>query len=233
MRLPPGIVDEWKHIQLELASRRVVEPLGELPRFVVGADCAFLKNPDRAVAAALVWDREGGRVVEQAVAVVPLDVPYVPTYLSFREGEALHAAIGKLRHPYDVLCFDGQGIAHPRRCGLATHVGVQLDRRSVGFAKSRLTGTLEGEAPTRRGERTNLLDRGEVVGAALCTRDGTRPIFVSVGHRIDLDGACALALACAARWRVPEPTRLADQLVARAKRGTVPLSDAATFRRAK
>jgi deoxyribonuclease V len=127
------------------------------------------------------------------------------------------AAIGNLKHPFGVICFDGQGFAHPRRCGLATHVGVTLNRPSVGVAKSRLIGSFDDPA-IPAGSASPLYDKSEQIGLVLRTKDGTRPLFVSVGHRVDLASATELVQSCLTRYRVPEPTRQADIEVAKLKR---------------
>jgi deoxyribonuclease V len=151
------------------------------------------------------------------VAVRPLRLPYVPGLLSFREDPAVLAALRRLRATPDVLLYDGHGLAHPRRFGVACHIGLIVDRPAIGCAKSRLVG-MHREPGWRRGSAAPLLDGGEVIGSVLRTRDGVRPVFVSVGHRIDLRTARRIVLACALRHRLPEPTRLADQLVGAAKR---------------
>ena len=215
--LAPGLVDQWKATQAELRGKLIVQPLRPLPRYVAGADMAFSSDKATAYAAALVYDREERRVIEVTHAVRPVDAPYIPTFLSFREGPALIEAIGKLKHPFGAVCFDGQGYAHPRRCGLATHLSVTLDVPGVGVAKSRLIGTHE-EPDTKAGSTAALMDRGEQVGLVLRTKDNTRPLFVSIGHRVDLDSAKELVMACCTRYRVPEPTRQADVEVAKLKR---------------
>jgi deoxyribonuclease V len=206
-----GSVAPWKQIQNDVRSRVVVAPLDPLPRFVAGADCAFSRADPLARAAAVVFDRQTRSVVDQAHVVVPCVVPYVPTYLSFREIPALLEALTRLRQPFDALLVDGQGLAHPRRCGIASHLGVLLDKPTVGCAKSRLIGT-HSEPRARAGSSTPLMDANEQIGVALRTRDGVKPLYVSVGHRVDLASAIALALACCTRYRLPEPTRLADRL---------------------
>ena len=183
-----------------------------------GADCAFSSDKQFIYAVALVWDRVERVVIDIASEVRQVNVPYVSGYLSFREGPAILAAIAKLRNAYGVITFDGQGIAHPRRAGLATHLGVTLDMPSVGLAKSRLIGEFD-EPAIPAGSRSRLVDRGEEIGTVLRTRDGVRPLFVSVGHKVDLESACALAMACVTTYRVPEPTRLADIEVAKVKQG--------------
>ena len=222
-RVSPGAYASiWKPVQEAISRRIEVTPLSPLPRFVCGADCAFgdngrVEEPKKVIyAVALVWDRDKQCVVDQAELVAPLEVPYIPTFLSFREGPALEAVIGKLTHPFGAICFDGQGIAHPRRCGVASHVGVRLDVPSVGIAKSVLCGEFD-EPAQRAGATSPMIHRGEVIGVALRTRAGVKPIYVSIGHRVDLASATSLALACATKFRIPEPTRLADIEVAKLK----------------
>jgi deoxyribonuclease V len=211
------LVAEWKAIQSELRKRRVDCPLSPLPRFVAGADAAFSPDKKRIFAVALVYDRQAQRVVEIAHAVQELAAPYIPGFLSFREGPAVTQAIQSLRHEFGVVCFDGHGYAHPRRCGYASHVSITLDVPGIGVAKSRLIGTFD-EPAQEAGAATPLWDRQERIGSVLRTRARTRPVFISVGHKVDLPTAEALVLACCTRYRVPEPTRQADIEVARLKR---------------
>lgn len=211
-------VGRWKREQTELSARRVTCAPGPVPRFVAGADAAFSAGDDaRVYAAAVVYDRVDRRVVEVALAVRRADVPYVPGFLSFREGPALLEAIGRLAHPWGAICFDGQGYAHPRRCGLATHLSVTLDVVGVGVAKSRFIGEHDEPGP-RAGDWARLTDRDETIGVVLRTRNNTRPLYVSVGHRVDLAGARRLVMACCNGFRIPEPTRQADIEVAKLKR---------------
>jgi deoxyribonuclease V len=177
-------------------------------RIVAGVDASY-KDVARAAVVALSFPAL--EVLETAVAVRAIPFPYVPGLLSFREAPAVLDALAKLRARPDVLIFDGQGLAHPRRLGLASHLGVYLDLPSVGCAKSRLVGRYEEPGPAT-GDRAPLVDRGEVVGVALRTKPRTKPLFVSVGHKIDLETAVALVLACLRGYRLPEPTRLADRL---------------------
>ncbi len=204
-------------IQRRLAPLVRQVRLGGPPRLVAGLDAAFSRDGRRCLAAAVVWDVQAQAVIEQHLAVRPLTFPYVPGLLSFREGPAVLAALRKLRTVPDVLIYDGHGLAHPRRFGVACHVGVILNRPTIGCAKSRLIGT-HRQPGWQRGVAAPLLDDGEVVGSVLRTQDGINPVFVSVGHLIDLRGARRIVLACAVRYRLPEPTRLADQLVSAAKR---------------
>lgn len=167
-------------------------------------------------AAAVVWDSSERCLVEKRAARATCHFPYVPGYLSFRELPAVLAALRRVRHRVDVVMCDGQGIAHPRRLGLASHLGVVIDKPTLGCAKSRLVGTHETPGPAR-GSSVPLFDGQEVIGAVVRTRDGVRPVFVSVGHLMDLASSVDLVLACGGGYRIPEPTRLADQLVARYK----------------
>jgi deoxyribonuclease V len=209
----------WKQIQQELRARMIVTPLDPLPRFVAGADAAFSKDDDTVFAAAVVYDRDTRVIVDVAHATGRITAPYVPGFLTFREGDVVLRAIGNLKHAFGAICFDGQGIAHPRRCGIATHLGVTLDVPSVGVAKSRLVGTFDDPAD-KAGSTSTLSDKGEQIGLVLRTKERTRPVFVSVGHRIDLPSATELVLDCLTKYRIPEPTRQADIEVAKLKRAT-------------
>ena len=203
-------------IQSALAGRVRPEPLERLPSRVAGADLAFSRDGRECIAGVVLWDRLERRVVEQHVSRRRLTFPYVPGLLSFRECPALLAALRRLSETPGALICDGQGLAHPRRFGLACHVGLIADLPTLGCAKSRLVGE-HAEPGARRGSHRRLAHRGETVGRVLRTRDGVRPVYVSVGHRIDLDAAVRLVLACGAGYRLPEPTRLADRLVARVR----------------
>jgi deoxyribonuclease V len=211
------IMQQWKATQAELRARMVVAPLSPLPRFVAGADAAFSGDKATVYAAAVVYDREERRVVEVAHAVGEVGAPYLPGFLSFREGPTVQKALEALTHPFGAICFDGQGYAHPRRCGLASHLSVTLDVPGVGVAKSRLIGT-HLEPAISAGSTEPLMDEDEQIGLVLRTRDSTRPIYISIGHRVDLQTAAELAMACCTRYRIPEPTRQADIEVATLKR---------------
>ena len=212
-----ALVEKWKAEQSRLRERMILAPLEPLPRFVAGADCAFSNDKQTIFAAAVVYDREMQRIIEVAHAARPAEFPYVPGFLSFREGPALVQAVRALRHEFGAILFDGQGYAHPRRCGIASHLAIQLDKPGVGVAKSRLIGTF-GKLASNAGATTPLKDGDEQIGVVLRTQEGIRPVFVSVGHRVDLASAIKLVLACRTRYRIPEPTRQADIEVAKSKR---------------
>jgi deoxyribonuclease V len=207
----PCDVAEARALQERLRHR--VVPKGSLAhvRLVAGLDAHYQTSADLAwgAAALLTWPEL--HLVESALACRPLDFPYVPGLLSFREAPALLAALACLSRQPDLLFVDGQGIAHPRRMGLASHVGVLADLPTIGVAKSRLTGSFEPPAD-EKGAWSPLMDREEVIGAVLRTRRGVRPVFVSVGHRIGLKTAIRLVLEASPRYRIPEPTRFADRL---------------------
>jgi deoxyribonuclease V len=212
---------EAVRIQQEVVRRAIrAVKLRRRTRLIAGGDCAFDKQRGRAFAAWVLWHARAGEVVEQAWADVPMDFPYVPGLLTFREGPALLAAWAKLSADPDLLMFDGNGYAHPRRCGLASHLGVVLALPSIGVAKSRLCGRADEPGPIR-GDLADLRDGDEVIARVLRTRDNVRPVFVSVGHRVTLDDAVRVTLESGRGYRLPEPTRLADQLVGKVKRGEV------------
>lgn len=210
-----------RRIQDRLRARVRHAPLAlDRIRRVGAADVTFLETKDRVAAAVVLFDLETEKVVEERTAVVRVPFPYVPGYLAFREGPAVAAAWEKLSRRPDVMVYDGHGIAHPRRCGIASHMGVLFSVPSVGCAKSLLAG--EHEPPgIPKGSVALLRDRGEILGAAVRTRAGVRPVYVSVGHRADLDTAIALVLSLCPRYRIPEPARRAHQLTRELRKGTV------------
>ena len=229
--VPPG---EARRIQLQLRER--MEREDRLPplRWVAGADVAFelrrrrgsCSGSGRAIAGVIVYSFPELAEVERATAERPLTFPYVPGLLSFREAPALLAAFERLRCEPDLIFCDGHGYAHPRRFGIACHLGVLLDRPTVGCAKSRLTGW-HREPARKAGGWAPLMDlsggrRGETIGATLRTRDDVRPIYVSPGHRVSLARAIELVLAVCDGYRIPRPTREADHYVEAVKRGDWP-----------
>ena len=177
---------------------------------VAGVDVGF---PDRHIARAaiVVLNFAELRPVEYAVAEVEVTFPYIPGLLAFREVPAVLDCVQKLTILPDLFIFDAQGYAHPRRLGLASHAGLLLDRPSIGCAKSRLIGEY-GEPGPNRGSCSPLTDKGEQIGTVLRTRTGVNPVFVSVGHKVDLDEAVRYVLDCAPKYRLPETTRYAHRV---------------------
>jgi deoxyribonuclease V len=199
---------EARAIQATLArrvSRRNARSL-RTARRVGGVDVSFREG--WAIAAIVVLDRRELEPIDAATACQPIAFPYVPGLLSFRECPPILAAWELLREHPDALLIDGQGYAHPRRFGLACHLGMWLDVPTVGCAKTRLVGDYD-EPAAQRGSASELRDGAELIGAVVRTRTRVRPLFVSVGHRFDLDTAIAWTLASGRGYRLPEPTRLA------------------------
>lgn len=201
--------------QSEIARQVSLVPLSRPPVTVAGVDAAIAG--EEIVATAVLFDLATLAPLEHATCVVRLTIPYIPGFLSFREGPALAAALQQLTQRPDLLIVDGQGIAHPLRCGLACYLGVKLNIPALGCAKSRLVGSYEEPAP-ERGAASPLLDRDETIGAVVRTRRGVKPVFVSPGHRLTLDDAVSLVLRSTAGFRLPEPQRAADRLAAEYKR---------------
>ncbi len=206
-------------VQRELASKVDRSPPPGPIHTVAGLDAAFTRDGESCIGAVVLWDVDKRVVLESRSALRPLRFPYIPGLLSFREAPALLAALAKLETLPDAILCDGHGLAHPRRFGIACHVGVLTGIPAAGCGKSRLVGTHRDPGP-RRGSRTRLVDRGELIGRVLRTRDAVKPIYVSIGHRIDLATAEKLVLRCAVGYRLPEPTRRADKLVAQVKKTT-------------
>jgi deoxyribonuclease V len=203
-------------IQIELRSRLRLDGAGPFAR-LGGIDVSFDDDADLVFAGIVVTSGDGRQVLENVVAALPVRFPYVPGLLSFRETPAVIEAWRKLKTPPDCLICDGHGFAHPRRFGLACHLGLVLDLPSIGCAKSLLVGTYR--APARlRGSVVPLRDHGEQIGAVVRTRAGVAPVFVSQGDRIGLDAAVQTVLNACHGYRLPEPTRRAHLLVTETKR---------------
>jgi deoxyribonuclease V len=196
-------------IQRDLRQRVVRQFPAPKVEVVAGVDMSVRGQLARAAIVALSYPDLVP--LEQATAEVPIAMPYIPGLLAFREGPAVLAACARLALEPDLLVFDGHGLAHPRRFGIACHMGVLLDRPSIGCAKSRLCGQHD-EPPAEVGRYTLLRDGAEVIGAVVRTRGGVRPVFVSIGHRVDLETAIQYTLNCCRGYRLPEPTRLAHQV---------------------
>jgi deoxyribonuclease V len=216
MKWPPSLtLAEAKGIQEQLRQRIRLRPFRGEPRYIAGVDAAF--SHTKVCAAACLYRYGDRSPLEQVLVVRQLSFPYIPGYLSFREGPAIVDALKRLKEKPDVVLADGQGIAHPRGVGLASFLGLLLGIPSIGCAKSRLVGEYR-EPLTRKGNWTELLYNGTVVGAVLRTRDSVKPLFLSPGHLIDLQSSIRIALGCVGNYRIPEPLRCADLLSKRARR---------------
>ncbi len=216
-------------IQNSCRDRVRIEPLEPRPVLVAGADVASSRRTHRMYAAIVVVRLPDFEVVEVAGAAMSARFPYIPGLFSFREVPPLLRAFARLRTRPDAILFDGHGRAHPRRFGLACHAGVLLDCPSVGCAKSILVGE-HVPVGLSRGARAPLVAGGETIGAALRTRPGVRPVYVSVGHRVDLDSAVRLVLATTRGFRLPDPIRRAHQATAESMRRLDPGRLAAELR---
>lgn len=207
-------LQEAIQIQQNLRTRVIIN--GKVPdlNYVAGVDVGF--HQGQATAAIAVLRMPDLQLCDQAVATRPVEFPYIPGLLSFREIPVILDALQKITTIPDVIICDGQGIAHPRRLGIASHLGVLTDMCTIGAAKSRLIGT-HGETPVRKGEWVPLFDKDETVGAVLCTRNAVKPLFISVGNRIDLQAAIEIVMQCVSRCRLPETTRMAHRIAAEAK----------------
>lgn len=200
-----------RRLQKKLAARIIrVNRLGTV-HTVAGIDVGV--KGDAARAAVVVMTFPGLDIVAQATAVQPIRFPYIPGLLTFREGPVILDALGRLDQKPDLLIFDGQGIAHPCRLGIASHIGLIVDLPSIGCAKSRLCGQYQ-EPGSERGSRVSLIDDGETIGAIVRTRTGVKPVFISVGHRIDLKTSIEYVLDACRGYRLPETTRMAHRLAA-------------------
>ena len=213
-------VAQAREIQLRLRERVVLEPpRGFAPRMVAGADVSVSRWSRRGFAAVVVLDAATHLPLARGTAVADLPMPYIPGYLAFRELPVLATAWERLEVRPDVLLFDGQGLAHPRRFGVACYGGLLFDVPSVGCAKSLLVGT-HGPLGEERGSTAPLVHQGETVGMAVRTRTGVKPLYVSPGHRMDLETAVRLVLELAPRFREVETTRQAHRLVNELRRAS-------------
>ncbi|KPK10849.1 MAG: endonuclease V [Acidithiobacillales bacterium SG8_45] len=207
----PTTVAEARVVQESLRSQVICEDRFDKVERVAGADVGFEDGGNTTRAAVVVLNFPQLELLDQVVVRQPTRFPYVPGYLSFREAPAVIEAFRRLHHSPDLLVCDGQGIAHPRRFGLACHLGVLLDLPTIGVAKSRLTGTYTEPGP-KKGDWSELRDGEECIGSVVRTRDNVKPVFVSCGHRVGNRSAVKLALACTGRYRLPETTRWAHRL---------------------
>jgi len=205
----PGNTRSARRLQEALAQRVLIRPLKKNLKLIAGVDACFAESA--VFAAAALFSYPGLKHLEDAVAKSGMRFPYVPGCLSFREGPAIIRALRKLKTRPDVVLFDGQGIAHPRGLGIASHVGVILDIPTVGCAKSKLVGEFDVPGPFK-GAWTPLHFQGRTIGAVLRTRDRVKPLFISPGHRVDLKNSIAIVLHAVSSCRLPEPIRRADHI---------------------
>lgn len=212
-------------LQNQLRSQVITTDQFESITTVAGVDAGFEQDGTVTRAAVVVLQLPELTLLEHKLAYRPTTFPYVPSLLSFREMPTVLDALSQLTLEPDLILCDGAGIAHPRRLGIASHLGVLIDKPTIGVAKSRLLGTHQ-ELRSEKGAWVPLMDRGERIGAVLRSRTGTKPLYVSAGHRISLETAVDYVLQCTPKYRLPETTRLADRLAS--KRGPMPLVETGT-----
>ncbi len=202
--------EEAAHVQTDLRNRIILTWDNRPVTTVAGVDVSVKTETARAAIVVLRYPEL--KPIEAVTADAPLVFPYIPGLLSFREGPAVLSAWTELKNKPDLLMFDGQGIAHPRGIGIASQMGLWLERPTIGVAKSRLYGRHEEVGP-QRGDRADLIDKnGNVIGAVLRTREKTNPLYISPGHLMDVKHAVEFVLACLAGYRLPEPTRWAHNV---------------------
>jgi deoxyribonuclease V len=207
----PQTVEEAKAIQEELRGQVIVEDDLPTVRYVAGVDAGYQEQNKLTQAAVAVLSFPDLQLCDRAIARCPTQFPYIPGFLSFREVPAVLEALEQLTILPDLLLCDGQGLAHPRRFGMACHLGVLTNLPAIGVAKSRFIGTHEALSP-ERGSWQPLLDKGETVGAVLRSRSHVNPLYISIGHRISLQTALDYVLRCTPQYRLPETTRMSDRL---------------------
>ena len=205
-------------LQKQLAFEVIAEDRFEMPiKTVAGIDLGYDLTAETSRAVVVVLSFPSLQLLESSEAIMPIQFPYVPGLLSFRETPVAIKALEKLTLTPDVILCDGQGLAHPQRFGIACHIGLLADVPTIGVAKSLLVGKPENLGE-KRGSTVPLVHRNEQVGVALRTKDKVQPVYVSIGHRISLETATNLVLQCAPKYRLPETTRLADQMASYRKK---------------
>jgi deoxyribonuclease V len=207
----PSDVASARAVQESLRGQVIREDALGTVHYVAGVDVGFEDNGRITRAAVALLEYPALTLRDKALSRSPTRFPYIPGYLSFRELPAVLQALEQLKVTPDLLLCDGQGLAHPRRFGLACHLGVLTDLPSIGVAKSRLTG-VHDDPPREKGQWVPLTDKGEIIGAVVCTRNNVSPVYVSQGHRISLPTAIDYVLGCTTRFRLPETTRWAHRL---------------------
>ncbi|MEN6384366.1 MAG: deoxyribonuclease V [Phycisphaerales bacterium] len=203
-------------LQKKMAGSVIYSKFDKKINTVAGLDCSFSKDKKNIIACIIVLSAENFEIIEASYCVQKVSFPYIPGLLSFREAPACLAAAEKLKITPDCVIVDGQGIAHPRRFGVACHLGLFLDIPTIGCAKSRLIGEFENPG-ARKGARSEMIDKDEIIGSVVRTRDNVKPVFVSVGHKCRLEDAIRIVLECCQKYRIPEPSRLAHQMVTKLK----------------
>jgi deoxyribonuclease V len=208
---PVQSVSEAKQIQESLRTQVIIHDQFDIPHIIAGIDVALPQRGSLTRAAVVLLTYPNLTLIETAIAEIPTQFPYIPGFLSFREIPAILKALESLQNQPDLIFCDGQGLAHPRRFGIACHLGVLLDKPTIGVAKSRLIGT-HSAVSLEKGEWVPLWEHQERLGAVLRSRTKVKPLYISPGHRISIETAMDYVQKTLTRYRLPEPTRLADKL---------------------
>lgn len=211
----PTNISDAKAIQISLRDKVKIIPLKKPPQYIASVDASF--TDDEIIAVTCIYKYPELVYIGHETAIKEATFPYVPGYLTFREGPAIIEAINSLSIKPDLILVDGQGIAHPKGIGIASHIGVLLDMPTIGCAKSRLIGEYK-ESGFKKGDWSSLKYNGIAVGAVLRTKDDVRPVFVSPGHRIDLKASIEIVLGCTSKYRIPDPLRMTDFISKKIKR---------------
>lgn len=211
----PRDINGAKKLQEVLKKKVSIISLRKSPEYVVGVDAAFFE--DKIIGVACLYRYPEIILIEEAYSLTEGSFPYIPGFLSFREGPAIIKAMSSLKIKPHVILFDGQGIAHPKGLGIASHIGVLLDIPTIGCAKSRLVGNYR-EPGLKKGSRSSLRYNGKIIGVVLRTKDNVKPVFVSPGHRINLKNSIKIVCGCTSTYRISEPLRRADFISKKIKR---------------
>ena len=228
LSLYPASLDEAVIIQNALRDKMRIENDFDEIHTIAGIDASYDIQNNITYAFIVVMDRATLKPIHAVRAAAPVSFPYIPGFLSFREIPAILLAMDQLDQKPDLLMVDGQGIAHPRRMGIAAHLGVLMDLPAIGVAKSRLAGWNK-DVGLQKGDQTPLIYKREQIGTVLRSKDNVKPLYISPGHRIDQDTAVAITTECLGRHRLPEPTRLADKISKTHKTSTMNFAQPALF----
>jgi deoxyribonuclease V len=210
-KLPPKAIASAAALQNELRDKVVLKDDFKPFKVIAGVDCSYDIDRNLSRAVIVLMDYKKLELFYSIQVYAPTTFPYIPGYLSFREVPVIQEALKLLPQTPDLLVVDGQGVAHPRRLGLAAHLGVITGLPSIGIAKSRLIGTFK-DIKAKKGSTSPLLHKGEIIGTVLRSKDGCKPLFISAGHRVSHETALKIALHCLKTYRLPEPTRIADMM---------------------
>jgi len=210
-------LEKLKAIQIELKNKIHIKPYTGVVKNVLAIDSSYSKKLNKIISMAIIYDSNKKEIVDKTFEIKEVKFPYIPGFLSFREIDTTISAIRKLHSKYDVVLVDGQGIAHPRGLGFASHLGVLLEKPTIGCAKSRLVGNYN-EVGAKRGDFSYLIHNSKVVGAVLRTKANVKPIFISPGNLIDIDSSVKIILQLTKKYRLPEPIRFAHIFAEETKR---------------